>query len=84
MADYDPAKEAINLAKHGVSLARWIDLEVLAIIRDDRFDYGEVRYRAYGYIDGVAYCLAFTNRDGKVRPISLRRVHTKEMKRYVS
>src|SRR5216684_3291458 len=32
MADYDPAKEAINLAKHGVSLARWIDLEVLAIV----------------------------------------------------
>jgi uncharacterized DUF497 family protein len=46
MADYDPAKEAINLAKHGVSLARWIDLEVLAIVRDDRFDYGEPRYRA--------------------------------------
>jgi uncharacterized DUF497 family protein len=26
MADFDPAKEAINLAKHGISLARWIDL----------------------------------------------------------
>jgi uncharacterized protein len=51
---------------------------------DDRYDYGEVRYRAYGYIDGVAYCSAFTSRNGKVRPISLRRVHTKEMKRYVS
>ena len=32
MADYDPAKEASNLAKHGVSLARWIALEVLAIV----------------------------------------------------
>jgi uncharacterized DUF497 family protein len=51
---------------------------------DDRYGYGEVRYRAYGYIDGVAYCLAFTSRNGKVRPIGLRRVHTKEMKRYVS
>jgi uncharacterized DUF497 family protein len=33
-ADYDPAKDAINLSKHGVSLARWVDLEVLAIVRD--------------------------------------------------
>jgi uncharacterized DUF497 family protein len=27
--DFDPAKEAINLAKHGISLARWVDLDVL-------------------------------------------------------
>jgi uncharacterized DUF497 family protein len=84
MVDFDPAKEAINLAKHGVSLARWVDLDIAVAFVDDRYDYGEVRYRAYGYIDGVAYCLAFTSRNGKVRPISLRRVHTKEMKRYAS
>ncbi|HEX9587871.1 MAG TPA: BrnT family toxin [Bradyrhizobium sp.] len=84
MVDFDPAKEAINLSKHGVSLARWVDLDIAVAFVDDRYDYGEVRYRAYGYIDGVAYCLAFTSRNGKVRPISLRRVHTKEMKRYVS
>jgi uncharacterized DUF497 family protein len=84
MVDFDPAKEAINLSKHGVSLARWVDLDIEVAFVDDRNDYGEVRYRAYGYIDGVAYCLAFTSRNGKVRPISLRRVHTKEMKRYVS
>ena len=59
MADFDPAKEAINLAKHGISLARWVDLDVLAIISDDRFEYGEPRYRAYGLIEGVAnHCLA--------------------------
>jgi uncharacterized DUF497 family protein len=40
---------------------------------DDRRDYGEIRHLAYGYIDGVAYCLAFTSRNGQVRPISLRR-----------
>jgi uncharacterized DUF497 family protein len=36
-----------------------------------------------GHIDGVAYYLAFTIRDRKVRPISLRRAHAKEMKRHV-
>ena len=83
MADFDPAKEAINLSKHRVSLARWIDLDIKVTFIDDRRDYGEVRYRAYGFIDGVAYYLAFTNRDGKVRPISLRRAHMKEIRRYV-
>ena len=82
MADFDPAKEAINLAKHGISLARWIDLEVFAIVADDRFDYGESRYRAYGMIDGVSYCLVFTVRNERYRPISLRRAHAKEMRRH--
>jgi uncharacterized DUF497 family protein len=83
MADFDPAKEAINLSKHRVSLARWIDLDIKVTFVDDRRDYGEVRYRAYGFIDGVAHCLAFANRNGKVRPISLRRAHVKEIRRYV-
>jgi uncharacterized DUF497 family protein len=82
MAAFDPAKEAINLSKHGVSLARWVDLDVFAIVRDDRFDYGEPRYRAYGGIDGVSYCLVFTVRNEQYRPISLRRAHAKEMRRY--
>jgi uncharacterized protein len=83
MPDFDPAKEAANLSKHGVSLARWVDLDMRVTFIDDRREYGEVRYRAYGFIDGVAYYLAFTNRNGRVRPISLRRAHAKEMKRYV-
>ena len=81
MADFDPAKDTVNLSKHGISLARWIDLDIKVTFVDDRSDYGEVRYRAYGYIDDVAYCLAFTSRNGQVRPISLRRAHAKEMKR---
>ena len=82
MADFDPAKEAINLSKHGISLARWIDLEVFAVVRDDRFDYGEPRYRAYGVIDGVSHCLVFTVRNERYRPISLRRADAKEMRRH--
>jgi uncharacterized DUF497 family protein len=84
MTDFDPAKEAINFAKHGISLARWVDLDVLAIVRDDRFDYGEPRFRAYGLLDGEPHCLVFTTRDRTSRPISLRRAHTKEFKRYVT
>src|SRR5205823_5801038 len=42
------------------------------------------RYRAYGYIDGVAHCLIFTVRGERYRPISLRRAHAKEMRRHAS
>jgi uncharacterized protein len=38
MVDFDPAKEAINLSKHGVSLARWVDLDIAVAIVDDRYD----------------------------------------------
>jgi len=84
MVGFDPSKEEINRSKHGVSLERWIDLDIKVTFVDDRYDYGEIRYRAYGYIDGVAHCLVFTNRNGQVRPISLRRAHAKEMRRHVT
>jgi hypothetical protein len=44
---------------------RWIDIDIKVTFVDDRRDYGEIRYRAYGFIDGVAYYLAFTNRNGR-------------------
>jgi uncharacterized DUF497 family protein len=84
MSDFDPAKEAINLSKHGISLARWVDLKILAIVGDDSFDYGEPRYCAYGLLDGLPHCLVFTVRNDARRPISLRRAHAKEFKRHVS
>jgi len=81
--EFDPAKNAANIAKHDVSLVRAADLEILVFLEDDRNDYGETRYRAWGLLDGEAYCLAFTDRDGTLRAISLRRAHKKEMDRYV-
>jgi uncharacterized DUF497 family protein len=83
MSDFDLAKEAKNLAKRGVSLARWVDIDMKTTLMDSRHDYGEIRYRGYGYIDGLAYCLVFTDRNERVRPISLRRAHDKEMRRHV-
>ena len=79
--EFDPAKDEVNVATHGLSLARAVDLDVLAYLPDDRF--AEPRFRLYGLIDGVACCVAGTDRDGVVRVISLRRAHAKEMKRYV-
>jgi len=79
--EFDPDKDAINRDKHGVSLARAAEMEVLVRFVDPRFQ--ELRLRAYGYIDGLSYCLAYTLRNGRVRAISLRRAHAKEMIRHV-
>ncbi len=78
---FDPNKDDLNKVNHHISLERAFDMEIIRFIEDERFDYGEVRYRAWGY-EGKAYHLAFTIRDGAVRPISLRRARDKEMKKY--
>ena len=83
MNDFDPAKDKINRSKHGISLARWVDMDIRAIVGAEPFDYGDPRYRAYGFIDGIAHCLVFTVRNERYRPISLRRAHAKEMRRHV-
>ncbi len=81
--EFDPDKDEINIAKHGISLARAGEIEILAALRDDRHDYGEVRFRAWGLIDNEYFCLAFAVRGQSVRAISLRRAHKKEIARHV-
>jgi uncharacterized DUF497 family protein len=80
--DFDPAKDAVNVDKHGLSLTLAAELEIKAVLLDDR-DYDETRYRAFGTIGDVPYCLVFTWRSGVVRAISLRRAHLKEYRRHV-
>ena len=46
--EFDPAKDDINIAKHGVSLARAVELEILTFIEDDRNDYRAFRYDQRG------------------------------------
>ena len=49
--EFDAAKDRENIAKHGISLARAEEMEILSFTEDERKDYGEVRYRAWGLID---------------------------------
>ena len=84
MIEFDPEKDAANIAKHGVSLAladRFNLVEALIDI-DDRFAYGEPRRVAYQEIDGRLHVLVFTIRLGVTRAISVRKANDRE-KRYV-
>lgn len=80
--EFDTAKDAANIVKHGVSLARAAEFKALVVELDTRF-VGETRYRAFGLLDGVPHSLAFSIPNGVLRAISLRRAHLKEFDRYV-
>ena len=55
--EFDPAKDTANLAKHGISLAEAARFKAETVVADDRADYGERRFNAFGRIEGVTYCL---------------------------
>lgn len=52
------------------------------IEEDVRVDYGERRYRAFGYIGERLFALVFTHRAEKIHVISLRKANSREVKRY--
>jgi len=83
--DFDPAKDAVNIAKHGISLgdAALLDWDAAAIWPDTRFDYGEARMSALGYIGTRLYFTAFVDRGHVRRVITFRKANKKEFNSYV-
>ena len=86
---FDPAKDAANLAKHGISLADAVGFEWGAAVvwPDERQDYDEARMVALGYIGLRIMAVVFVDRPPEApterRIISLRRANSREVKRYV-
>lgn len=82
--EFDPAKDAKNIAERGISLARAIDLfegvHIEAI--DGRMSYGEVRIVAYGHIGGRLHACVYTDRGGIRRITSLRKANARERDRF--
>ena len=83
---FDPAKDAINTAKHGVSLALASELEWDGLMAqpDTRHDYSELRMIGYAPIGTRVFCVVFTDRGDKRRIVSLRKANAREVRRYVS
>jgi uncharacterized DUF497 family protein len=85
---FDPAKDAVNLAKHGVSLAdaAGFEWEAAVVWPDRRRDYDEARMVALGYIGRRIMAVVFVDRPPEQpterRIISLRKANSREVKRY--
>ena len=83
--EFDPAKDATNRAKHGVSLAlaERLDWDAALAWQDTRFGYGELRMIALAPESNILYYVAFVDRGEARRIISLRRAERREVKQYV-
>ncbi|MDZ4348900.1 MAG: BrnT family toxin [Xanthomonadaceae bacterium] len=83
--EFDPAKDATNQAKHGVSLSLAVELDWDAALVwiDGRFEYDEVRMIALAPKTNTLYYVAFVDHGEVRRIISLRRATRREVKHYV-
>jgi uncharacterized DUF497 family protein len=83
---FDLGKDAINIAKHGLSLAdaSKLDWECAMIWTDTRYEYGEERFSALVPLGNRLYFTAFVYRDESRRIISLRKANDKEVKCYAA
>jgi uncharacterized DUF497 family protein len=81
---FDPAKDAINLKKHGYSLedAEQLDWEEALSWPDERVDYGEKRIVALAPMGERLFYVAFVDRGLTRRVISLRKANKRELKIY--
>jgi uncharacterized protein len=84
--EWDTAKAAANLAKHGLSFetaAQAFEDELSATFPDPDHSRGEHRYITYGVIaDGRLVVVSHTERNDLIRIISARQSTKKERQRY--
>ena len=83
--EFDPAKDAANQTKHGVSLAMASELgwEAALVWIDQRIEYSETRMIALAPKAEILYYVAFVDRGELRRIISLRCANRREVKHYV-
>ena len=91
--EWDPAKAALNLRKHGVSfdLALWVFADPFALTGPSLVEVGELRWQTIGAVDGqvlplVAHTVREEDEDGQcvevICIISARLADRKERLRY--
>jgi hypothetical protein len=83
--EFDPAKDASNQAKHGVTLciAGELNWDAALVWVDERFEYPEMRMVALAPKTNILYYVAFVDHGEVFRIISLRRANRREVKHYV-
>ena len=79
---WDEGKRLATLASRGIDFAAVarIDWSSAIIVPDDRRDYGEVRLRIMGLIDGRLHAAVAAPRGDTLRIISLRKANPREQR----
>lgn len=81
---YNVQKNAMNVALRKLSFERVVDFdfESALFLVDNRWQYGEVRHIAIGYLDRRLHVLCFTATETGIRVISLRKANLREGRKY--
>ncbi|MFT3822138.1 MAG: BrnT family toxin [Rubrivivax sp.] len=82
---FDPAKDKLNVKRHGLSLgfAAALEWDEALVWVDDRFAYDELRMIGLAPRGDRLYYVAFVDRGEERRIISLRHAERREIKHYV-
>jgi uncharacterized DUF497 family protein len=82
--EWDAAKDAANRAKHGLSLADAVRLDWTfgIVVADLRQAFGEMRLIRCAPLDGRLHVCVFTERNARLRIISLRKANQREIRDY--
>ena len=83
--EWDPAKNEEKIRKHFLDFsdAHEIFGGPMLVAANDRFEYGEVRIRAIGFLRNLVVVLVFTeSKDDTIRLISLRKALKAERERF--
>ena len=82
---FDPAKNRLNIANHGMSLAlaEQLEWDLMVCREDDRAAYGEFRLQCFAPIADQLYCVICIEDDDHYRIISLREATPTEVRSYV-
>jgi uncharacterized DUF497 family protein len=80
LIEFDTDKSDTNIRDRGLSFERAasFDFETAVFAQDNRRDYGEIRFRALGYLDGRLHALVFTEAATGIRVISFRKANKRE------
>ncbi len=86
---FDPDKDGLNVANHGLALAlalaESLEFDLLIFHTDDTRHYYEQRMIGFAPIGDTVYCVVFVGREDDVmRVISLREATRKEVKDYAN
>lgn len=82
--EWDEDKRLANIGKHNVDFVRAVAIfaEPIADFEDSRFDYGEARRIAIGFVGQDCYVIVYTIRADVLRIISARIGGRRDQRKY--
>lgn len=86
MFTWDESKRRLNLRKHGIDFREAEEIFDAPTVtsEDSRMSYGEQRLVALGVLNGVVVSMTYTERNGGLRIISIRKALKHETRFYLS